>query len=515
MSNADALSSEFGLIAELVAQTARLTPARIAVIDGSRQIAYGAFDTLIDRVASALQRDGVAPQQTIAVCAESSIEYVATFIAGLRVGAVVCPLAPSASARSLADMAQDCGARILFLDAATHAAVQLVDAGVPRVALDNSAFGAPFADWLAREGAKPEPVNIEPQFVFNVIYSSGTTGTPKGIEQSHAMRWGHVRRAAHFEYGSASVSLIATPLYSNTTLVSVFPALAMGGALVLMRKFNAREFLELAQKHGVTHAMLVPVQYQRILAVDDFDRFDLSRFKVKFSTSAPLPADRKREILDRWPGGLVEYYGMTEGGGTCILQAHAFPRKLHTVGQPAEGHDVRLIDEAGRAVAPGATGEVVGRSGAMMNGYRNQPDKTAEAEWFDEKGDRFIRTGDIGRFDEDGFLILVDRAKDMIISGGFNVYPSDLEAALVCHPVVAEASVVGAPSPEWGETPVAFVALKPGAQVEAEDLRGFANAQLGKVQRISRVYVVQSLPRSSIGKVLKRQLRDELAKRPL
>jgi len=199
---------------------------------------------------------------------------------------------------------------------------------------------------------------------------------------------------------------------------------------------------------------------------------------------------------------------MTEGGGSCGLQCHEFPDKLHTVGRPLPGHDIRLIDEDGKEVAQGEIGEVVGRSGAMMVGYHNQPGKTSEAEWWSPDGLRFIRTGDVGRFDEDGFLTLMDRKKDMIISGGFNIYPSDLEAELVKHEAVLEAAVVGVPSDAWGETPVAFVSLKPGKGIAADELKAWMNAKVGKTQRLADLQLVEALPRSHIGKVLKRELRD-------
>jgi len=216
-------------------------------------------------------------------------------------------------------------------------------------------------------------------------------------------------------------------------------------------------------------------------------------------------------VLKRWPGGLTEYYGMTEGGGSCHLLAHEHPDKLHTVGCPMPGHEIRLIDEQGREVPQGEIGEVVGRSPAMMNGYFNQPGKTSEAEWHDSEGKRFIRTGDVGRFDAEGFLTLMDRKKDMIISGGFNVYPSDLEAVLVKHPAVLEAAVVGVPSEQWGETPVAFAVLKPGATELPDVLCTWANERVGKTQRLSALKIVPALPRSAIGKVLKRELRDRYA----
>ncbi len=366
-----------------------------------------------------------------------------------------------------------------------------------------------FARWLAPPGAVPAPMLIAPEAPFNIIYSSGTTGVPKGIVQSHRMRWAHVSRGAAFGYGSDTVTLISTPLYSNTTLVSLLPTLAGGGTAVLMDKFEVAKFLGLAERHRVTHAMLVPVQYKRLMEHPDFDRYDLSSFRMKFSTSAPFAAALKADVLKRWPGGLVEYYGLTEGGGTCALVAHEFPQKLHTVGRPLEGHEVRVIDEEGLELPPGSTGEAVGRSPAMMNGYHNQPGKTAEMEWRDESGNLFLRSGDIGRFDEDGFFVLVDRKKDMIISGGFNIYPSDLEAVLVGNPAVAEAAVAGVASERWGETPVAFVVLKPGATTTADELRSWTNERVGKTQRLADLRVVPSLPRSAIGKVLKRELREQ------
>ena len=365
-----------------------------------------------------------------------------------------------------------------------------------------------FDDWLLPQGARPQRVEVLPEWPFNMIYSSGTTGVPKGIVQSHGMRWTHVRRGAAYGYGPGAVTLLATPLYSNTTLVVFFPSLAYGGTVVLMPKFDAAGYLQLAERHRATHTMLVPVQYQRLMAHPDFDRHDLSSFRAKFCTSAPFSAALKADVLKRWPGALVEFYGMTEGGGTCILEAHAHPDKLHTVGRPAEGHDIRLIDEDGVQVGPGVVGEIVGRSAGMMNGYHGRPDKTAEATWISPEGLSFIRTGDVGRFDEDGFLTLMDRKKDMIISGGFNIYPSDLEAVLVQHPAVVEAAVVGVPSDAWGETPVAFVALKSGQAADPGEIKAFVNGQVGKTQRLADVQIVDSLPRSHIGKVLKRELRD-------
>lgn len=501
----------FGTISDLIRFHARQQPQHPALIQGERTLDYACLDALIDRVAAALQRDGLQAGDALAICAATSVEYAVAFLGGLRAGVAVAPLAPSSTAESLIDMAADAGTGLFFADAAVAAELApLADRLAARLIMldDTEGGGTRWCDWLAPPGAQPAPVKITPDLPFNIIYSSGTTGTPKGIVQSHGMRWAHVQRGTASGYGPQAVALLSTPLYSNTTLVSFFPALTLGGAVVLMAKFDAATYLALAEKHRATHTMLVPVQYRRLMAHPEFDRFDLSSFIMKFCTSAPFSAELKQQILARWPGGLLEYYGMTEGGGTCMLAAHEFPHKLHTVGCPAPGHDIRLIDDQGNEVAAGQLGEVVGHSPAMMNAYHRQPAKTAEAEWHDAGGKRFIRTGDIGRFDEDGFLTLMDRKKDMIISGGFNVYPSDLEAVLQQHPAVQEAAVVGLPSERWGETPVAFVAAKPDTGLQAIDLLEWVNQRLGKTQRLAALELVEALPRSAIGKVLKRELRD-------
>ncbi|WP_407291605.1 class I adenylate-forming enzyme family protein [Stutzerimonas zhaodongensis] len=501
------LNSPFAAIPDLIAYWASQRPDQAALIQDERRLSYAELDGVMSRVAAALQRDGIQPGDVLAICAYNAIEYAVVFLGALRAGVAVAPLAPSASPESLLTMLADAAPRLLFVDAnaAEHLASVATWVPCPVLRLDLPTEQG-LSAWLS--DAAPEPVAIQPGWAFNIIYSSGTTGEPKGIVQSHAMRWAHVRRSAAYGYGDNATTLISTPLYSNTTLVAFLPTLAMGSSVVLMSKFDAGEYLHLAERHEVTHTMLVPVQYQRLMAREDFEQYDLSRFRYKMCTSAPFGAALKADVLARWPGGLIDTYGMTEGGGTCILAAHEHPDKLHTVGRPAEGHDIRIIDDEGNELPEGAIGEIVGHSPAMMTGYLNKPDKTAEAEWFDPAGKRFIRTGDIGRFDADGFLTLVDRKKDMIISGGFNLYPSDLEAILREHPAIADVAVVGVPSTRWGETPVAFVVLGKGHPEASDTLLDWFNSRVGKTQRLARLKLTDELPRSAIGKVLKRELRD-------
>jgi acyl-CoA synthetase (AMP-forming)/AMP-acid ligase II len=500
----DLLAQPFGTLPDLIRHHAAAQPDKLAIADDDSYVTYAELDALMDRAAAALQRDGTAQGQAVAMVSYPSVAQAIVFLAALRAGAIAAPIQPSATPDQIAGMIDDSGAAVVFLDAANAAALKDESFSARVVMLEQ------LDRWLAAEDATPAPVEIAPLDGFNIIYSSGTTGVPKGIVQSHAMRWQHLSRNTGAGFDTA-VTLLSTPLYSNTTLVSFLPTLGWGGTVVLMKKFEARRYLELAEQYRATHTMLVPVQYQRIMALPDFDRFDLSAFRFKTCTSAPFKAELKRDILDRWPGKLVEYYGMTEGGASFVLIADENPNKLHTVGKLSPGHEALLLDDDDNEVAPGEMGEIVGRSPAMMNGYHKREGATRDAEYYDAAGNRFIRHGDVGRIDPDGFLILMDRKKDMIISGGFNIYPSDLEAVLAQHPAVADCTVVGVPSDEWGETPVGFYVPREGTTATAEDIRTATNDKLGKTQRLSRLYRADELPRSAIGKVLKRELRDRLA----
>ncbi|HVE53913.1 MAG TPA: AMP-binding protein, partial [Ramlibacter sp.] len=424
--------------------------------------------------------------------------------------ACVVPLPVSASVDTLEALLADCDARLLFLDPEAGEAVTAMAASLgARAALQVVSLQADaFAAWRARGNAAAALPAGDGGDAFNIIYSSGTTGLPKGIVHLHGMRQAQASRRGFF--ARQARTLLSTPMYSNTTIMPMLGTLVAGGTCILMRKFDAGRFLALATGHRVTHTMLVPVQYKRILAHPAFDGSDLSALDLSQSTGAPMSVEMKREILRRWPGRFLEVYGLTEGGVTCLLDARAHPDKLATVGRPAPGGEVFLIDDAGHrlpADAVGAVGEVVGRSEYMMAGYHHRPEATAQIRWHDAQGRVYHRSGDIGRFDADGFLTLLDRIKDVIISGGHNIYAADLEAVLARHEAVQDVAVIGVPSAEWGETPLALVLPRPGARVDPAALREWVNAQVGKTQRLSAVELRDELPRSALGKLSKKELR--------
>ena len=355
-------------------------------------------------------------------------------------------------------------------------------------------------------------VETGPNDPYNIIYSSGTTGTPKGIVHSRQMRWYQMAVGEESGLGlPGQVTLLSTPMYSNTTLGIFVATMAYGGTAVVMRKFDCARWLELAQQHRATHTILVPVQYQRLMDFPQFDEYDLSSMALKYCTSAPFSAELKAEVVRRMPGALIEIYSMTEGGVVCLLRADTNPDKLHTVGIPWGGSKVFTIDEQLNRLPSGEIGELVGHSTTMMSGYQNQPEKTEEASWYDDNGERWQRMGDIGRVDEEGFVTLLGRSKDMIISGGFNIYPRDLEDALLKQPEVVDAAVIGIPSKEWGETPLGFVVAAGGETLDLPAVCARANAELGKTQRISALKQLDELPRSHIGKILKTALREQIA----
>ncbi len=256
---------------------------------------------------------------------------------------------------------------------------------------------------------------------------------------------------------------------------------------------------------------MVPSQYITLLELEELAQYDFRSMEIMLSAGAPLRVTTKKAIRDRLDCRLMELYGVTEGPGT-VLNPEDMEDKIGSVGRPILGADIRIVDADDRELARGEIGEIVGYCGANMKGYHKRPDKTAETIWEDEQGRTYVRTGDIGRLDEDGFLYVLDRKKDMIISGGINIFASDLEEVISKHADVQEVAVIGIPHDKWGETPLALVIPHERSDTSPDQIRDWANSKLGKYQRVTAVDFRDSLPRNALGKVLKRELREPYLK---
>jgi acyl-CoA synthetase (AMP-forming)/AMP-acid ligase II len=495
-------------------QAARERATETAVIFKNRRVDWRELHAHVNQVANKLLSLGVTKGSRVAILSRNSVEYIEVFFGALTAGACAVPLPSIASTEALKLMMEDSRPKVLAVSKEMQKLVQpfvddldcLVDGG--KIGLDFGSDGwRAYGAWNEGSSEEDPDVAIDKHDEFNIIYSSGTTGVPKGIVHSHAVRKVFVEGLRETFSEPTMVCIISTPLYSNTTMVSWLSSMRCGTKMVLMEKFNTREFLNLWEKERATLAMLVPVQYDRILRIEDLDSFDLSSMQVKYSTSAPLHTGLKRQILDRLPGDLIEYYGLTEGGIGTRFVGSEHGHKLDSVGLPGEDAELKIIDEQGNELPPGETGEIVGRRPCMMNGYLNREDATQDMLWHDKEGRVFFRSGDIGRLDDEGFLYISGRRKEVIISGGFNIYAVDLEYELLNHEAVAEAAVIGVPSEQWGETPLALVVPEKDTNENPESILDWVNARLGKGQRISRVEFRSELPKSSIGKILKKELR--------
>lgn len=503
-----------------LAEYLREQPDKIAMIEGEASRTWGDSIRRIYQMANGLNALGIGRGDRVAMLSRNSMAYSEFFAATLVAGACAVPLQSMITPHSLDLMLRDSGVKAFALSREMRemasgflqAQDQLVAGGLLGFDFTDD-HALDFEQWVARQDSAAPQVANEPGDEFNIIYSSGTTGVPKGIVHSHRTRQGVAVGLKSLSVDNNAITLVATPLYSNTTITTWWPTLTWGGTLVIMPKFDAEEALQLIEKHRVTHAMLVPVQYDRIMRLDNYANYRLDSLVAKFSTSAPLRAALKAQVIERFPGELLEFYGLTEGGvGTLFIGSIAAAQgKLGSVGPAMPGALLKIIDEQGNELGPGETGEIVGRSGNMSDGYHNREDATREMYWYDSEGLLYYRSGDVGYLDEDGWLFLSDRRKDMIISGGFNIYATDIELVLLEHPEIHEAAVVALPSSEWGETPLAIVVPEPGAASDEETLRSWANERLGKSQRIARLEFIDDLPKSSIGKVLKRELRETYA----
>lgn len=493
-------------IAHYAARHALAQPDKPCLICRDTALSWRDFDQATARVAGALLRDGCGRGDTVGLLTDSSAEAVIAYFGTLRSGATVAGLPTMASAETLATMVADSGARLVLASGACLD--KLAGVAVRRVALDGVADGAlSWGAWL--RGAEPAPpAASQGQDIACLIYSSGTTGVPKGIALTQQCRLSHAMiMSAELRYDSEAVVIVTTPMHSNTAWTLVLCALFTGATMVIMPRWNGADFAAQVERWRGSHTIMVPTQFEDLLAAQKQAPRDLSSLRSLTTAGSSMRQPVKEAVVATFPCSLFEVYGLTEGFAV-VRRPEDPPHALMSVGRAMMGNDVRLIDDDGRAVPPGQPGEIVGHGPILMAGYHNRPDETARMLWRNpENGLPYLRSGDIGRIDEHGYLYLVDRKKDMILSGGYNVFPADIELVLGQRADLVDLCVIGVPHPRWGETPLALVVAADGSDVNADELRDWANARLDKHQRLAGVEVRHSLPRNPTGKILRRELR--------
>ena len=506
------------LLPELIARHGHWRAGRPALIGDQRRLSWAEFAHATAQIAHGLTAEGLERGARVALLMDNSLECALLLFGILSSGCVAVPLNTSITDQAVGAMLEDAGARAVCASGQHCGRIDGLAAGSERVrSALRLAYRGPGGAWREFEPwyraypaqAPAEPLNSED--LCNIIYSSGTTGTPKGIVHSHGCRlaWA-TELALMLRYRSDCVTLCSLGLFSNISWVAMLATALVGGTIVVMEAFEARAAAATIERERVTHGTFVPLQLERLLAIEDLEQFRLDSLDTVMCCGSPLPLAVKREFPRRTGCSLIELYGLTEGVCT-ILAPEDFAAKTESVGKPFLGTDLKILDEQDREVPAGGVGEIVGRGPLLMQGYYNRDDANREATWTDVHGARWLRTGDLGRFDEDGFLYVVDRKKDMILSGGQNIYPADIEQVMREHPEVAEVAVIAAPSQKWGETPVAVVVLRAGCRTDQAALLEWTNARVGKQQRLADILLRSALPRNANGKVLKRELRNELA----
>ncbi|MFD5389693.1 long-chain fatty acid--CoA ligase [Streptomyces sp. NPDC127074] len=489
-------------LAALLAESAGADGSRVALRQGEIDLTYAQMNDAGARVAGLLRAKGMRPGDRVALVMPNVTDFPIVYYGILRAGGVVVPMNPLLKAREIAFALRDSGSRIvvtfpLFADEVTAAAAEV---GAESLVTGSAAFD----DLVRATAPMPEIVDRAADDTAVILYTSGTTGTPKGAELTHRNLMTNTATTVEtvLHIGSNDVLFGGLPMFhAFGQTCALNTAIAAGATLTLLPRFEPAKALEIMARDGVTVFLGVPTMYTALLHAGIPDGYDLSRMRLAVSGGASLPVEILHGFERQFGVTVLEGYGLSETSPVASFNPPDRPRKAGSIGIPIRGVEFMLVADDGTTVGPGEVGEIAISGENVMRAYWNRPDATAEA-----IRDGWFHSGDLARVDEDGYYFIVDRKKDLIIRGGYNVYPREIEEVLYEHPAVAEAAVVGVPHEVHGEEVAAVVTLREGAQTTAAQIRDYVKRRVAAYKYPRIVTITDGLPKGATGKILKREI---------